>query len=154
MLVPAGLQRVLRFFADARKHAAQAARFAIVGLTATGVHFATLFLLADLVAIVSPPLASGIGSVLGIAVSYLGNRGWTFRRTESHRQFVPGFLIVYALTMSGHTALMYLQVDALALHYAPAFVIATAISTAANFLLSKFLVFERRLVEAVPTRVA
>jgi putative flippase GtrA len=124
--------------------AGQIPRFAAVGALATLVHFVTLALLVEIVRVPWPTVASAIGAVLGIATSYLGNYAWTFARREPHRAFVGQFIVTYLLTMTLHTLLMYAQTNFLKLDYTIAFVVATAASTAMNFLLSKFAVFERK----------
>ncbi len=45
---------------------------------------------------VSPVSAAGICYVPGIAVSYFGNRRWTFESNESHRSDLPKFAFAYA----------------------------------------------------------
>lgn len=118
-------------------------KFAIVGIAATLVHFLTLCALVEIGGFPWPTLAAAIGSILGIATSYIGNYAWTFGRTEPHRKFVGHFVAAYVLTMMAHTGLIYMQLTLLDVHYTIAFVVATAASTVMNFLLSKFAVFQR-----------
>ena len=55
-----------------------------------------MFLL--LLQIPTPPvLASGVCYVLGVALSYVLNRRWTFASTDSHRKAVPKFVLAYGI---------------------------------------------------------
>jgi putative flippase GtrA len=124
--------------------AARAPKFVVVGILATATHFLVLSCLVTIAKFPWPTVASAIGAVAGIVTSYCGNYAWTFARHEPHRNFVARFVAAYVFTMSVNTLMMYLQIDYLQLHYAAAFVVATSVSTAMNFLLSKFAVFERK----------
>jgi len=123
---------------------AQGSKFALIGVGATCVHFTILTLLIEGCRIPWPTVATAIGSAFGITTSYLGNYMWTFARNESHREFIGRFVFVYLFSMATNTFMFALQVDVLGFHYIPAFFLATAISTAINFSLCKFIVFERR----------
>jgi putative flippase GtrA len=90
-----------------------------------------------------PTIASAIGSIFGISVSYFGNYSWTFARTEPHKMFVVRFVTTYALSMAAHTGMMFAQIDGLGFHYPLAFVLATILSTLLNFGVAKVAVFER-----------
>lgn len=122
----------------------QVRRFGLVGLAATAVHFTILTGLVEIGRCPWPAVASVIGSVFGIAISYLGNYRWTFARTEPHREFVSRFVFTYLATMAGHAGIMFLLIDGFGFHYPVAFALATSISTATNFGLAKTLVFERK----------
>ena len=122
----------------------QVPRFALVGLAATAVHFTILTGLVEIARLPWPTAASVIGSVFGIATSYLGNYRWTFARTEPHREFVSRFVFTYLATMAGHAGIMYLLIDGFGFRYPVAFAVGTSISTATNFGLAKILVFERK----------
>ena len=70
-------------------------RYGIVGL-ATNVSLYVVFLLflrLDLL----PAIAVGLCYGLGVAMSYLLNRRWTFSSTASHRQDLLKFLLAYGI---------------------------------------------------------
>jgi putative flippase GtrA len=78
--------------------AAEATRLAKYG--AVGVlSNVTLYLLylAFLWVGLAPQGAVGICYVLGVALSYVLNRSWTFKSTASHGRDVPRFLAAYAI---------------------------------------------------------
>jgi putative flippase GtrA len=122
----------------------QATKFGLVGIVATIIHYTVLLLLTDVIAVVPPTIASGVGSLFGIASAYVGNRRWTFRQLERHTTVAARFLVAYCLTMCGHTVIMYLQIELLRLAYTPAFIVATSASTAVNFVLNRSFVFNHR----------
>ena len=118
--------------------------FATVGCAATLVHFSVLTILVEICRLPWPTVASAVGSLFGISTAYLGNYHWTFRRTESHRQFMLRFFITYLFTMTVHTFIVFLDINALGFSYVTAFVVATMASTIMNFGLNKYFVFERK----------
>lgn len=70
-------------------------RYGVVGIT---VNFSLylvflLFLHFDL----TPTVAAGLCYGLGVAISYLINRRWTFASTDSHRRDLPKFLLAYGV---------------------------------------------------------
>lgn len=70
-------------------------RYGIVGL-GTNLSLYLLFLLL-LQLTVQPVAAAGICYVLGVAMSYLLNRRWTFASTDSHWRDLAKFLCAYGL---------------------------------------------------------
>ncbi len=46
---------------------------------------------------ISPVLASGISYVIGVALSYLLNRQWTYQSKNSHARDLPKFLVAYGV---------------------------------------------------------
>lgn len=70
-------------------------RFGLTGVMTNGALYLTF--LAMIWAMVPPMLASALAYALGLALSYVVNRSWSFRSTGSHRREVPRFLIAYAL---------------------------------------------------------
>lgn len=70
-------------------------RYGVVGIT---VNFSLylvflLFLHFEL----TPTVAAGLCYGLGVAISYLINRRWTFASTDSHRRDLPKFLLAYGV---------------------------------------------------------
>ena len=71
------------------------ARYGIIGL-GTNLSLYLLFLLLLRLA-VHPVASAGICYVLGVAMSYLLNRRWTFASTNSHQRDLAKFLCAYGL---------------------------------------------------------
>jgi len=73
-------------------------RYAVVGL-ATNVSLYLVFLLFLRVGFL-PTVAAGLCYGLGVAMSYLLNRRWTFSSTDSHRRDLPKFLLAYGIGLA------------------------------------------------------
>lgn len=97
-----------------------------------------------------------VGSVVGMFVSYVVNKNWTFRhQTQSKKNYFGRFAIVYAIGFLINIGLVYYFVDVAdylpkylhknRLFLAPIF--ATVISSTINFLASNRLVFKVEDVE-------
>lgn len=78
-------------FAEARRFS----RYGIVGL-ATNLSLYLVFLLL-LGLGVSPVMSAGLCYALGVAMSYLLNRRWTFGSNDSHGRDLPKFLLAYGV---------------------------------------------------------
>jgi putative flippase GtrA len=82
-------------------------RYAIVGASATAVHWALLALLVEQAG-TAPAPASAAGALLGAGVAYAGNRGLTFRgTTAAHRVALPRFLLVAAAGALANAGIVY-----------------------------------------------
>lgn len=119
----------------------QAKRFGLVGLGATGVHFLVLSAAVHVFQVASLTVATVIGTCFGIVVSYLGHHRFTFAAVGGHVPRFSMFLIVYGVVMTLHAGLMYVMGDTLGWTYAVPFIVATAISAAVTFVLTRQVVF-------------
>jgi putative flippase GtrA len=116
-------------------------RFIIVGGTATCVHAGTTILLVDGLRLVEPTLATILGTVVGIATSYLGNWAWTFGATGGHGHYLPRFLLVYSVTMGMNGGVMYVMQQLFHIYYIIPLFITLSVSPVITYLLNKHLVF-------------
>ncbi|MCB1337295.1 MAG: GtrA family protein [Maritimibacter sp.] len=92
-------------------HLSRLGKYGIVGL-ATNVSLYLVFLL--LISGGMPPvLASATCYVLGVAMSYLLNRRWTFASASPHRRDLPRFLLAYLVGLVVTLAAMALLVGPL-----------------------------------------
>lgn len=80
-------------------------RFLVVGVGNTGLTYLVFWLLAVRLG-VPDPVALAIGYVVGIANSYVWNRRWTFRSTDSPLREVPKFVVVNVATYGVNLALL------------------------------------------------
>lgn len=122
---------------------ATAIRFAINGLFATAVHYLVLVALIEVVGLRSAGLANGMAAIVGIAVSYLGNRSLVFRSDATHRVALPRFLAVYTCVAIIHAAGLTVWTDMLHLPYQAGFLIATGLSAVVTYLANRLYVFRR-----------
>lgn len=116
-------------------------RFALVGGTATAVHAGTTIVLIDGFGMASATLAAILGTMVGIATSYLGNWAWTFEAQGNHARFLPRFLLVYALVMGLNSVVMYVAADRLGAPYLLPLFVTLLISPVLTFLLNRWFVF-------------
>lgn len=70
-------------------------RYGVVGLFTNGSIY-LVFLVMIWIGIY-PVLASGLCYGLGVALSYLLNRRWTFNSQGAHRQDLPRFILAYGI---------------------------------------------------------
>ncbi len=119
----------------------QAKRFVLVGLGATGAHFLVLAAAVHIFQVASLTVATLMGTCVGIVVSYLGHHRFTFAAVGRHVPRFGMFVIVYGVVMTLHAGLMYVMGDTLGWTYAVPFIVATAISAAITFVLTRQVVF-------------
>lgn len=120
--------------------------FLIVGTLTVGIDFLCYTLLLGVG--VQYALAKAVGFIVGTVFAYFANRSWTF----GHRQHAPGsvfrFAMLYMLTLGGnvlinHFVLLIAGERDWAVRLA--FLAATGVSAALNFLGMRFFVFRGQL---------
>jgi putative flippase GtrA len=93
--------------------------------------------------------AKAIGFTAGAAVSFVGNRSFTFRRDAKGRRSVFLFCALYVLSLiiniSINEAVLYVLRERSVLSLATGWFVATACSASANFVGMKILVFRGRI---------
>ncbi|MBA4782637.1 MAG: GtrA family protein [Rhizobiales bacterium] len=114
--------------------------FLVVGLVATGSHYAVLIFLVEAMQVAAVP-ASAAGAFLGAVVSYFLNRKLTFRSNRAHRAAMPRFFTVAALSLATNTGLMALFTGPLGIAYLPAQVVTTGFLIILTFGLNKLWTF-------------
>jgi putative flippase GtrA len=124
------------------KDAARAARFVANGLLAAGVHFAVLWLLIERVGLPSAGLANLLAAVVGITVSFLGNRHFVFRAASGPwRGQALRFVGLYAATALMHGAVVFGWTDMAGWDYRGGFLLATGLQVIVSYLGNRRLVF-------------
>lgn len=118
-----------------------AIRFAINGFIATAAHYLTLVILLEIVELSSAGLANGLAAIVGISVSYLGNRSYVFKSDEPHTLTLPRFLSVYVGVAFYHAGFLAFWTDLFGYSYQLGFLVATGISIVLTFLGNKLFVF-------------
>lgn len=113
----------------------QALRFGLVGLAATGLQFAILT--AYVWAGGHPVQGSALGYILSSVANYLLNYKFTFASTQDHSVGVFRFITVAGLGLLLNSAVMAAATIWLAIHFLPSQIIATTVTTAWNFILSR-----------------
>lgn len=129
----------------------QVIRFLVVGITATIVD-ASVY--TGLLTVVIPgrfDIAKTCAFLLGTTVSYFLNKRWTFESSETDAKQTASFILLYGVTLIFNVGANGLALETLggmglelAIAGPIAFVVATGVSTVANFFGQKFWVFRQR----------
>ena len=127
-------------FADTPR--AQLVRFMLNGLAATIVHFTVLLLIVEVVQLPTAGGANLLATLVGIAVSFLGNRHFVFCQTTAP---VMGqalkFLILYLVIALVHGCFLLVWTDLAGFDYRIGFFLAIIIQFALSFSCTRKLVF-------------
>jgi putative flippase GtrA len=115
-------------------------RYAVAGGLSAATHLGTLALLVELFA-VRPVIASTIGFILSIAVSYLLQHRWVFASTIANRTALPRFLTVTAVGMALNASVVAIGTEVLAAHYGPVQLVALVLIPLSNYLLNSLWTF-------------
>ena len=120
----------------------QILRYSINGVVATGVHYACLVFLLEQAQVPSAGAANMMAAVVGISASFLGNRYFVFRSTQTAmgRQIVR-FSMLYSLIALVHGAILFSWTDLYQFNYSTGFLVATGIQFALSYAGHRFLVF-------------
>lgn len=122
---------------DARRMA----RFVANGVFATGVHYGLLALMLETGLVRLAGVANGLAALVGISVSYAGNKYFVFRSGVSHARAMPRFLLLYGFVALLHALFLFVWTDVWGRAYTAGFVGATALSLIATYLGNRLLVF-------------
>jgi putative flippase GtrA len=118
-------------------------RYAVAGGASAATHLGTLTLLVEL-ARVRAVVASSIGFVLSIIVSYTLQRRWVFASTIANRVAVPRFLVVTAVGLVLNATVVAVGTELLGRHYAPVQAVALVLIPLSNYLLNSLWTFRDR----------
>jgi putative flippase GtrA len=91
-------------------------RYAVSGGASALTHVGVLFLGVEALG-VAPVVASTVGFVASIAVSYLLQHAWVFRTDARHRTAGPRFLAVTAVAFGTNAAILMLGTEVASLPY-------------------------------------
>ena len=124
--------------------AAEAARFVVNGLVATGVHFGVLTFGLEVLHIPLAALANFLAALFGITASFIGNRYFVFRgHSESLVAQATRFVGIYLLIACLHAGLLFIITDWLKIDFRIGFVVATAMQMTISYFGNRHLVFAK-----------
>jgi putative flippase GtrA len=115
-------------------------RYALAGGASAFTHLGVTALLVE-VAGQRPVIASTIGFVASIAVSYLLQRRWVFHSQVPNRLAVPRFLTVTAVGFALNASILWIGTEVLEVHYAPVQLVALVAIPVSNYLLNSLWTF-------------
>lgn len=116
-------------------------RFGLVGVVSTLTHIGTLVLLVELIKL-TPILASTIGFILAVIVSYFLNYRFTFRAQGAHTSYFPKYVLVCIIGFILNTGIMYLTIEILKWWYVAGQICTLMVVPISNFTLNRFWAFK------------
>jgi putative flippase GtrA len=121
----------------------QMALYAINGAIATIAHYVALYICIERYNLNSAGFANFLASLVGIFVSFMGNRYIVFKNTNQKitRQFFK-FSLVYVLIAFMHGGFLYVWSDILSKSYNHGFVIVVIIQFVFGYFASRKFVFQ------------
>jgi len=128
---------------DNHRNFEQLFRYGVNGLVATGVHYGALVMLIEQFRLSSAGAANLLAALIGICVSFLGNRYFVFKQTQSavFRQ-AWRFSLLYGAIALVHGAVLFLWADWLEMDYRLGFVMATIMQFVLSYTGNRLLVFK------------
>ena len=122
--------------------------YGAIGVLGTIIHFGTLFLLVEH-ADFTPLIASTIGFVFTVVVSYLFNYYWTFAAASAHRSTFLRYLVVSLTGLTLNAIVLQAGLSLLDLHYTYAQAMVILIIPVVNYLLNRFWTFNNHDAAAI-----
>jgi putative flippase GtrA len=117
-------------------------RFVINGLIATSIHFLVLYLCVDFLMVAYYGISNLIGAIFGTVYSFLGNKFYVFKDSNSNI-FVQSskFIGLYTCMAINHGAFLYYWSDIFNYNYMLGFLLITTLNTVLSFLVNKYKIF-------------
>jgi putative flippase GtrA len=112
------------------------ARYTLVGIFATCVHYGVLWSLVEFAGSKAGP-AAAVGATFGALTAYGGNRRFTFMSGAPHGVALPRFLLVAAFGVIASASIVWAGTEWLDMHYLMAQVVATALILWTGFALNR-----------------
>lgn len=126
---------------------AEAIRYLANGLFATAVHYAVLRTCLEILLFPSAGLASFVGALFGIAVSFFGSRYFVFQqRSKQVLRQAARFIVLYGFVTCIHACILLFWADLWGLNYTIGFAVAVAVQVCASYPGNKYFVFATSLM--------
>jgi putative flippase GtrA len=116
------------------------ARYGVVGVLGTLIHFATTIALVELLG-TNPVAATVIGFLLALITSFVLMRGWVFRSAAPVAAAFPRYVAVSVAGLALNAGLMYLVVDIARVSYLWGLVAVVIVVPVFNFTLNRVWTF-------------
>lgn len=121
----------------------QLAKYIVVGVANTLLGYAIIFACMYLLGL-SAEISNVIGYALGLVISYVMHRNFTFNSTQRRTTEVVRFVVVFAVAYLLNLGTLMLLIHHLQVHEAVAQVVAGVVYVGASFVMQKFYVFRQR----------
>lgn len=122
------------------------AKFIVVGVLNTALGYAVIFGFMYLLG-VSPVLSNAAGYLIGLTVSYLLNRNFTFRSAAKSKPEIFRFLLVFLISYFANLSVLLILIQNMGMHEGIAQVLAGIVYVATSFLMNKYYVFRPRFLD-------
>jgi putative flippase GtrA len=117
-------------------------RFLVVGVANTAFGYAIIFACMYLAGL-SAELSNAIGYGIGLMVSYVMHKVFTFNSDRPHREAFVRFLVVFAVAYAANLLVLVILVRGIGVHEAVSQVIASAVYVITSFIMNKLYVFRQ-----------
>jgi putative flippase GtrA len=115
-------------------------RFLMVGVANTAFGYSIIFACMYLGGL-SAELSNAVGYGIGLLVSYLMHKAFTFNSDRPHREAFVRFLVVFAAAYAANLLVLVMLVRGIGVHEAVSQVIASAVYVITSFIMNKLYVF-------------
>jgi len=124
------------------RQAAELVRYFFSGVSATAVHYAVLSFNLDVLHFSSAGVANLLAAIVGITVSFLGNRYFVFKKFSENicRQSMKFFFLYSSIALI-HAVVLFVWTDLFKFDYRIGFIVATSLQVSIGYLGNKVLVF-------------
>ncbi|MCR8632578.1 GtrA family protein [Paenibacillus radicis (ex Xue et al. 2023)] len=118
-------------------------KYGAVGLLGTVLHFAVLYVLVEAFH-VYPIIASALGFIVVLIVSYFLNKMWTFRTSPSGWRPLIKYTVVSVTGLLANTSIIYISVDVLHWHYLIGQCLVVVVVPILNFVFNYYWTFQQK----------
>lgn len=126
-------------------------KFMLVGTLNTALGYAVIFACMYLLGL-SAVLSNVTGYLFGLTISYALNRSFTFKSTSKSKTELLRFLIVFLIAYLANLGVLLASIRYAGMHEGMAQVLAGAVYVATSFLMNKYYVFRRLVLEQTANR--
>lgn len=123
-------------------------RFILVGIVNSGLGYGIIFACMYLAGL-SPELSNVIGYMIGLVVSYLLHRNFTFRSTQIRSTEFVCFAVVFLIAYCANLVTLIVLVRTMGVHAGLSQVIAGVVYIGTSYLLNKYYVFQSAIKPAI-----
>jgi putative flippase GtrA len=119
----------------------QFSRFIMVGVLNTLLGYSIIFVCMYL-AKMTPETSNVSGYVVGLIVSYILNRNFTFKSKQDRRGEILRFLVVFIISYVSNFVVLIILIHGIGLHKGVSQVFAGVVYVLASYLMNKYFVFK------------
>jgi putative flippase GtrA len=138
---------------SAQENKRQIVRFLVVGCVSVAVDLVCYMFLGTIL-FFATSVAKGISYLAGMAVGFVGNKYWTFGSARRSASEPVTYAVLYVVTLAVNIGVNSAVLGITGGWKAPAFLLATAITTVLNFLGMRLITFREGIQDRLRTQGA